>query len=158
MTLKRRTLGQLGAAAAASVALPRSGFAQGKPITIGFGMALTGGLASLSSRMSSWLMRSSMVTAVGRERSNISRGLWRSPPVAPGAGSGPGALSEGRRLAQNAGFRPLPRVCPMRFAGLCLVFLATPLLAAPPELWRRWADVTPPTAPVLLELDPPLLV
>lgn len=45
MTLKRRTLGQLGAAAAASAALPRTGFAQAKPLTIGFGMALTGGLA-----------------------------------------------------------------------------------------------------------------
>jgi len=32
------------------------------------------------------------------------------------------------------------------------------VLAALPELWRRWADVTPPTPPILLELDPPLLV
>ena len=32
------------------------------------------------------------------------------------------------------------------------------VLAALPELWRRWAGVTPPTPPVLLELDAPLLV
>lgn len=32
------------------------------------------------------------------------------------------------------------------------------VLAALPELWRRWADVPLPTPPVLLELDAPLLV
>ncbi|MBI2071811.1 MAG: NAD(P)H-hydrate dehydratase [Gemmatimonadetes bacterium] len=32
------------------------------------------------------------------------------------------------------------------------------VLAALPELWRRWAEVTLPTPPVLLELDAPLLV
>ncbi len=32
------------------------------------------------------------------------------------------------------------------------------VLAALPELWRRWADVPLPSPPILLELDPPLLV
>jgi NAD(P)H-hydrate epimerase len=32
------------------------------------------------------------------------------------------------------------------------------VLAALPELWRRWADVPPPVPPLLLRLDAPLLV
>jgi NAD(P)H-hydrate epimerase len=31
------------------------------------------------------------------------------------------------------------------------------VIAALPELWRQWANVTPPAPPVLLELTPPLL-
>ena len=46
MTIKRRSFTRLSAAAAASAAMPSTGaFAQTKPLTIGFGMALTGGLA-----------------------------------------------------------------------------------------------------------------
>jgi len=45
MSMKRRTFGRLAAATAASTALSGAGFAQAKPLTIGFGMALTGGLA-----------------------------------------------------------------------------------------------------------------
>ncbi|MFO1157500.1 MAG: amino acid ABC transporter substrate-binding protein [Reyranellaceae bacterium] len=44
MQIKRRTLGRLAAAGAAT-GIVGSASAQGKPITIGFGMALTGGLA-----------------------------------------------------------------------------------------------------------------
>jgi branched-chain amino acid transport system substrate-binding protein len=44
MEIKRRTLGKLAAAGAAT-SFAGSASAQGKPLTIGFGMALTGGLA-----------------------------------------------------------------------------------------------------------------
>lgn len=45
MLIQRRTFGKLAAAAGASTAALGSAQAQGKPFTIGFGMALTGGLA-----------------------------------------------------------------------------------------------------------------
>ena len=44
MRIKRRTFNQLAVAGAAS-GLANPAFAQAKPLTIGFGMALTGGLA-----------------------------------------------------------------------------------------------------------------
>src|SRR5258705_29726 len=46
MRIQRRTFGRLAAGAAASVAAPAIAQAQGKPLTIGFSMNLTGGLAA----------------------------------------------------------------------------------------------------------------